>query len=236
MITLTTTIQEISLQAYAFGVFDYLFNERNMSRDEILNLFEEWGKEFEDICRAHTDEDDWFYYDEVDSFINRKFNEMKLQDNFPCGIAVGDFISYEGGIYKITGTSDRGILVDEIESREDNEWVVTEIGFSQAEKIKILPDYEFVMDTTNGHNPELVAKINIAWNEKREMFCPILRALYARDIKEIMESDAWNWTGDVESVKETLHDEWDFHADNYLMHIADDWDLKAILYYLRYEA
>jgi hypothetical protein len=40
----------------------------------------------------------------------------------------------------------------------------------------------------------------------------------------------------VESVKETLHDEWDIHADNYLMHIADDWDLKAILYFLRYEA
>lgn len=236
MITLTTTIQEISLQAYAFGVFDYLFNERNMSRDEILNIFEDWGKEFEDICRAHTDEDDWFYYDEADAFINRKFNEMKLRDNFPYGIAVGDFISYEGGIYKITGTTDRGILVDEIKPREDNKWIVTEIGFSQAEKLKILPDYEEIMDTTNGHDPELVRTINIAWNEKREQFCPILRAFYARDIKEIMDSDAWNWTGDVESVKETLHDEWDFHADNYLMHIADDWDLKAILYFLRYEA
>lgn len=240
MITLTTTIQEISLQAYAFGVFDYLFNKRNMSRDEILNLFEHWGREFEGICRAHTDEDDWFYYDEVDAFINRKFDEMKLRDNFPCGIAVGDFISYEGGIYKITGTSDSGILVKEIKPRPENKnWVVVEIGCSQAEKIKILPgydDYEEIMDTTNGHDPELVRKINIAWNEKREQFCPILRAFYARDIKEIMESDAWNWTGDVESVKETLHDEWDFHADNYLMHIADDWDLKAILYYLRYEA
>ena len=239
MITLTTTIQEISIQAYAFGVFDYLFNERNMSRDEILNIFEDWGKEFEDICRAHTDEDDWFYYDEVDAFINRKFNEMKLRDAFPCGLAVGDFISYEGGIYKVTGTSDRGIFVDEIRSREGNKWVATEIGFSQAEKIKILPgydDYEEIMDTTNGHDPELVRTINIAWNEKREQFCPILRALYARDIKEIMESDAWNWTDNAESVKETLHDEWDFHAYNYLMHIADDWDLKAILYFLRYEA
>ena len=51
-----------------------------------------------------------------------------------------------------------------------------------------------------------------------------------------MDSDAWDWTDDAESVKETLHDEWDFHAHNYLMHIADDWDLKAILYFLRYEA
>jgi hypothetical protein len=91
------------------------------------------------------------------------------------------------------------------------------------------------MDTTQNHDPELVRKINQAWNEKREQFCPILRALYARDIKEIMDSDAWNWTDDEESVKETLHDEWDFHADNYLMHIADDLDLKAILTFLRYK-
>ena len=240
MITLTTTIQEISLQAYAFGVFDYLFNERNMSRDEILNIFEKWGEEFEDICRAHTDEDDWFYYDEVDAFINKKYMELKLADVFPFGIAVGDHISYEGGIYLITSITDRGIAVDEVKPGKDPGWIVTEIGFSQHDKIKILPDYEDInediMDTTNGHDPELVRKINDAWNEKREQFCPILRALYARDIKEIMDSDAWNWTDDEESVKETLHDEWDFHAYNYLMHIADDWDLKAILYFLRYEA
>jgi hypothetical protein len=161
--------------------------------------------------------------------------ELKLADVFPFGIAVGDHISYEGGIYLITGITDRGIAVDEVKPGKDPGWIVTEIGFSQVEKVKIV-EYEDIMDTTNGHDPHLVCKINQAWNEKREQFCPILRALYARDIKEIMDSDAWNWTDDAESVKETLHDEWDFHAYNYLMHIADDWDLKAILYFLRYEA
>ena len=237
MITLTTTIQEITMQAYTFGVFNYLFEREHnaMSRDEIFNLFEKWGEEFEALEKEHEGEDDWFYYDEIDEFINKKYMELKLADVFPFGIAVGDHISYEGGIYLITSITGRGIAVDEVKPGKDPGWIVTEIGFSQHDKIKILPDYEEIMDTTQNHDAELVRKINQAWNEKREQFCPILRALYARDIKEIMDSDAWNWTDDEESVKETLHDEWDFHADNYLMHIADDLDLKAILTFLRYK-
>lgn len=237
MITLTTTIQEITMQAYTFGVFNYLFEREHnaMSRDEIFNLFEKWGEEFEALEKEHEGEDDWFYYDEIDEFINKKYMELKLADAFPFGIAVGDHISYEGGIYLITSITGRGIAVDEVKPGKDPGWIVTEIGFSQHDKIKILPDYEEIMDTTQNHDAELVSKINQAWNEKREQFCPILRALYARDIKEIMDSDAWNWTDDEESVKETLHDEWDFHAGNYLMHIADDLDLKAILTFLRYK-
>ena len=237
MITLTTTIQEITMQAYTFGVFNYLFEREHnaMSRYEIFNLFEKWGEEFEALEKEHEGEDDWFYYDEIDEFINKKYMELKLEDAFPFGIAVGDHISYEGGIYLITSITGRGIAVDEVKPGKDPGWIVTEIGFSQHDKIKILPDYEEIMDTTQNHDAELVRKINQAWNEKREQFCPILRALYARDIKEIMDSDAWNWTDNADSVKETLHDEWDFHADNYLMHIADDLDLKAILTFLRYK-
>ena len=41
------TIQEITLQAYAFGVYDYLFNERNMSRTDIFQLFVKWAEAFE---------------------------------------------------------------------------------------------------------------------------------------------------------------------------------------------
>lgn len=238
MITLTTTIQEITMQAYTFGVFNYLFEREHnaMSRDEIFNLFEKWGEEFEALEKEHEGEDDWFYYDEIDEFINKKYMELKLEDMFPYGIAVGDYITYATGLYKITGFSGRGILVDEIRPRKGaEEWIITEIGLSEAKDITLVSGEE-IMDTANGHKPELVAKINIAWNEKREQFCPILRTLYDRDIKEIMDSDAWNWTDDVESVKETLHDEWDFHAYNYLMRVADDLDLKAILAFLRYEA
>ena len=229
MISLITTIQEITMQASVLGVYEYLFDSCNESRDEIFNRFEEWGKEFEE---AHKDyEWNGDYYDEIDEFVERKFTEIKLADEF----VEGDYIIYATGLYKITGFTGRGILVDEIRPRKDaDEWVVTEIGLSQVKDITLVSGEE-IMDTTQNHDPELVRKINQAWNEKREQFCPILRALYARDIKEIMDSDAWNWTDDADSVKETLHDEWDVHADNYLMHIADDLDLRTILTFLRYK-
>lgn len=70
MITETTTIQEITLQAYEFGIYDYMFNEMNMSRDEIFNLFADWGVEFTYRYRNH----DWNgdYYDLIDDFLMEK--------------------------------------------------------------------------------------------------------------------------------------------------------------------
>ena len=129
-------------------------------------------------------------------------------------------------------------MVKEICGMLDSEWETTEIGFSQSDKVKIIPDYESVMDTTNGHNPKLVAKINIAWNEKREMFFPIMCALYKRDIEEIMRSDAFVFVGRLDiwtcdDAYNYLTKYWETEASNYLQHIADDTDLECILNYLR---
>ena len=237
------TIQEITLQAYAFGIYDYLFNERNMTRPEIFQLFVKWAEEFED---AHKDFD-WAmgsFYDEIDEFLSLRSDSMRTEDKvkaaFPCGIETGDHISYEGGIFKVTGFTERGILVDEVRPCEGDEgwngWIVTEIGFSQADKVDILPDYEEIMDTTGNHNPELVKKINIAWNEKREEFFPIMCALYKRDNDEILASDAFaDWdkvSKDYDTLYEYMEANWDIEAYNYLRHIADDTDLECILNYL----
>lgn len=236
---LINTIQEITLQAYAFGIYDYLFNERNMSRTDIFQLFAEWAKEFEETHENF----DWVqgsFYDEVDDFLNCRFDSIKTEDKvkeaFPYGIAVNDHISYEGGIYIITGFSESGILVKETGGALDSEWETTEIGFSQSDKVKILPNYEDIMDTTNSHNPELVAKINTAWNTKREQFFLIMCALYKRDIKEIMESEAftfpWEHGYTADDAYLYLAESWDIEAYNYLQHIADDTDLECILNYL----
>ena len=262
MFTLTTTIQEITLTANAHGVFDYLFNDHNMSRDEILNIFEDWGKEYEELAQKHEGDDDWFYYDEMDGFVDFKFTDIKLEDMFPAGIALGDYLTYEGRLFKITGFCHSGILVDEVKSCKENErQAISEISFDNVRKVKLV-EYEEIMDTTNGHDPELVRKINQAWNEKREQFCPILRALYARDIDEITDADSFqidmwrpdkadgcrdeiieafnhgNETGDWKRYNElALEDmcrQWDECADNYLMHVADDLDLRTILTFLRY--
>lgn len=70
MINAITTIQEITLQAYDFGIYRRLQDEKDMSRDQIFNLFEEWGKEFEKEHEGHEWSGD--YYNEIDTFIMAK--------------------------------------------------------------------------------------------------------------------------------------------------------------------
>ena len=246
MITLTTTIQEITLQAYSFGLYNYLFERKYnpMSRDEIFNLFEEWGKEFE---ACHGENFDWDmnpYYDEIDDFVMYKFDSIKAKDK---GIVVGDYIAYEGGLYKIEGFTDRGISVMEIIPTDDREWETTEIGFSQLDKIEVAdPSYFGIMDTTQNHDKELVKAINRAWMENPTAFKPILIALYTRDIEEIADSEAWDFEEilDLKGVSGCREEElaellaylkihWIMEAENYLMHIADDTDLRCILDFIR---
>ena len=232
------TIQEITIQAYEFGIYDYFFFERNMSRTDIFSIFVEWAKEFEETHENF----DWMQaslYDEVDDFLACRFDSIKIADKirdaFPGGIAVNDHISYNGGIFKVTGFSERGILVEEIKPcPESPEWITLEIGFSQSDKVKILPDYEEIMDATTSHNPELVAKINIAWNEEREMFFPIMCALYKRDLDEIMDSEAFDFSEHIDRDEAfvELQSRWDGYTYIYLTNIADDTDLECILNFL----
>lgn len=237
MITPIATIQEITLQAYELGTYNYLADKLDMSRDEIFNVFEEWGKEFNKAHENYNWNGD--YYEEIDAFLYRKRNELELEDKFSGKELVGKFFKFEGGVYKITGFSDRGILVDEIAPSPKNEgWITVEIGASQFEKIEPISDYEEIMDTTNNHNEGLVNKINLAWNEKREQFFPILCALYKRDNDEILNSDAFTFTEEImrdyDTIYEYMSANWDIEAYNYLMHIADDTDLECILNFLHY--
>lgn len=71
-----STIQEITLRAKELNIFDELFNKRSMSRPEIFRLFEKWGTEFESEVIRHEGESDWFYYDEIDAFLNRKLQSV----------------------------------------------------------------------------------------------------------------------------------------------------------------
>ena len=110
-----------------------------------------------------------------------------------------------------------------------------------------------IMDKTNGHNAELVDQVNIRWVEDKELFEPILCALYERDIREIADADSfkitkWVSTPEYETgVKEgkweaymalalaDMKARWMYFAENYLMHIADDQDLETILTFVRYD-
>lgn len=92
-----------------------------------------------------------------------------------------------------------------------------------------------IMDTTNGHNKDLVRDINIRWVEDHEMFRPILLALYERDAEEIYKCEAFEWGDGVEEVKGYMEQYWSLHAPTYLKYVADDQDLKTILTFVRYD-
>ncbi len=72
MVTRITTIQEITQQAYVLGIFDILFNKENMPRDRIFNLYEYWADEFIKIEEKNGTKPNWFYYDEIDHFLENK--------------------------------------------------------------------------------------------------------------------------------------------------------------------
>lgn len=92
-----------------------------------------------------------------------------------------------------------------------------------------------IMNENNGHNPDLVRKINMLWAQRGDAFELILKALYKRDLNEIFHSDAFvndNWRVPAEALV-ALETAWEEHAGNYLMHIADDGDLEAIIAFVR---
>ncbi|MBP5461435.1 MAG: hypothetical protein J6Y20_04850 [Lachnospiraceae bacterium] len=111
--------------------------------------------------------------------------------------------------------------------------------------------FDGIMNDTGGHEPEMVRRINIAWLEKKPKFKPILCALYERDIDEITDADsflydqwkAWpeydhgcetkDWGPYNKRALEAMVADWEFFAENYLMHVADGKDLQCVLDFVR---
>lgn len=86
-----------------------------------------------------------------------------------------------------------------------------------------------IIDAYNGHNPELVEKINKAWNDPKytDRFGVILLALLTRDQKEY--EDTFNT--DAKLTRDYAID----HAHEIMEGVGDDWDLETILSFIRYE-
>ena len=159
-----------------------------------------------------------------------------------------DYVRFEGEVYSVVRVEYWDYVVYNPETRE-----YSRIIFDLEKEMELLPDYEEIICAWgDAHDPELRKKINDAWNKNREQFAPILRTLYARDIEEITDHDAFQYeewkdspeyrrgvcVGDWEDYNKMalnhMQREWDFFADNYLSHIADDTDLECILAFLRY--
>ena len=233
MIDTITTIQEVTLQAHELGLYEYLFIQRNLSRDEALNLLEMWGKEFEANHKDFSWDGSVSYYDEIDKFVQKRLGELKCEDIFEGENIIGSVIRYEMGLYKVKGANGNGLVVEPVGPKGNTWGYFTEISFSNKDKIELVPNYPDVMGVTDRHDPILVHLINNEWVRNREMFAPILRTLYARDAEKIYKNDAFKWDDTLEASKDYMEEYWDLHARNYLMNVADNSDLKTILHYLR---
>lgn len=107
-----------------------------------------------------------------------------------------------------------------------------DIAILAEKKAEIAKNYP--MNTTNGHEDELVEKINLLWDKDMTKFEPILVALFKRDINEIYNADSFaDLPNNVDAALATLIVNWQNYAENYLMHIADDGDLETIIYFIR---
>lgn len=234
-----------TLQAFADKVFDkFELDEYKFAHG--TGHIEEYGKEGE-IYPAPVDEDGEIYLvDDVETGGREVYAEAKFHDGYAEGF--GFRLEYP----KVSELTPE--LIHNIDLH---------CGGRCADSGCITPNdvclymgvlTRFgIMNTTNGHNPELVKDINIRWVEDHEMFRPILTALYDRDIDEITDSDAFqlpswigtseyrlgaateDWTQYNRMALEDMADRWMDFAENYLMHIADDQDLSAILEFVRYD-
>lgn len=91
------------------------------------------------------------------------------------------------------------------------------------------PKYTDIMDTHNGHNAELVRKINAAWKSDKyhDKFEGILHALLERDYEEYCDK--------FEVPEVTTSDYAMNHAYEIMEGVCDDRDLETILSFIRYE-
>lgn len=110
-----------------------------------------------------------------------------------------------------------------------------------------------IVESTNNHNPALVAQINEKWERFKDNFKPILCSLYERDIDEITSHDIWcmpewedwdefkhgvntgEWWDYNKKALSEMQKEWDKFAHFYLQRIADDQDLETIITFVRYD-
>lgn len=72
------------------------------------------------------------------------------------------------------------------------------------------------MDSSNGHDKELVARVNNLWDTEREKFMAILCTLMERDEEEFKEFDV-----EFGTAYDRVH--------SYLMNVADNKDLEVII-------
>jgi hypothetical protein len=94
--------------------------------------------------------------------------------------------------------------------------------------------YYDIMNTYNGHNEELVRKINDAWKSGKynQEFGYIIYSIANRDYNECKEKFDCDMDNFLSSIIDDCNED---SIHNVLENVCDDWDLETILSFIRYE-
>ena len=134
--------------------------------------------------------------------------------------------------------SDNDELIMQVE--DDGEYLTLTEKDIKPNYIRSVMEYiythENIMDTYNGHNAELVNKINAEWRNEslREQFGLIVYAIAKRDYDETVEKVSN--IDDMGGFLASIIDDCDWGCiHNVLENVCDDQDLETILSFIRYE-
>lgn len=173
-------------------------------------------------------------YTDIDIFDEKQFGERKAWNvmlNFHDGYAEGDGVRVE---YP---------KLDELTAEQIN--AIDRYCGGRITDSKCVIPYDVclkygkvvhfgIINGKDGHDKELVRKINLLWMNDKIRFHQILVALYSRDLQEIMDADSFAELPDSPGKAcIELENNWDKYAANYMQHIADDLDLETIINFIR---
>lgn len=112
-------------------------------------------------------------------------------------------------------------------AKKEFEWFIKEENIKLTRGYLIGISEDNIINDTNGHNKDLVDKINYIWARVHEdRFKPVLLALYQRDRKE---------AEDKEIPFDLIEIEFNSFAYEFMMHVCDDVDLKVIIDFIRFK-
>lgn len=73
----TQTIQETTARGIELGIYNTLFNDYNLSRDDIFNIFEKWANDFRYSMNPGAPS----YYDQIDIHIKKCWYAFKVKNS-----------------------------------------------------------------------------------------------------------------------------------------------------------
>lgn len=139
---LIADIQEVTVACVENDIYSRIFEDGSMSRDEIMELFAKWGREFHESHKDFIWDGSASYYDEIDVFVAKKFKEYSNPyiDRLGNPYHVGTSLPAGGGLHKDCDYNAEALYAYYvIKNKRDIAWYLANKGFVV---LTVTPDME----------------------------------------------------------------------------------------------